>query len=161
LPQLLMTRSANALIPSTPILPATLASGKKLSKKQPSLARPCSVFGWMIHGAGVFLRAYRAEAGAMATITPEPSNAWTSGREAALRDIARVTSPAPRWSSPTKCLTSWPATIGWSCPDSTAGSPPGSSSLGGDFAGLIERHRNLDIAGIGRRVQNDSRCEII
>jgi SAM-dependent methyltransferase len=34
-------------------------------------------------------------------------------------------------------------------------------SMGDDFAGLIERHRNIDIAGIGRRVLNDSRYEII
>jgi SAM-dependent methyltransferase len=34
-------------------------------------------------------------------------------------------------------------------------------SMGDDFAALIERHRNIDIAGIGRRVLNDSRYEII
>jgi SAM-dependent methyltransferase len=34
-------------------------------------------------------------------------------------------------------------------------------SMGDDFAGLIERHRNIDIAGIGRRVLNDSRYEVI
>ena len=34
-------------------------------------------------------------------------------------------------------------------------------NMGDDFAGLIERHRNIDIAGIGRRVLNDSRYEII
>ena len=37
----------------------------------------------------------------------------------------------------------------------------GLMSMGNDFAGLIERHRNIDIAGIGRRVLNDSRYEII
>ncbi len=34
-------------------------------------------------------------------------------------------------------------------------------SMGDDFAGLIERHRNIDIAAIGRRVLNDSRYEVI
>lgn len=34
-------------------------------------------------------------------------------------------------------------------------------SMGDDFAGLIERHRNIDIAGIGRRFLNDSRYEVI
>jgi ubiquinone/menaquinone biosynthesis C-methylase UbiE len=34
-------------------------------------------------------------------------------------------------------------------------------SMGDDFAGLIERHRNIDIAEIGRRVLNDSRYEVI
>ena len=34
-------------------------------------------------------------------------------------------------------------------------------NMGDDFAGLIERHRNIDIAGIGRRVLNDSRYETI
>jgi SAM-dependent methyltransferase len=34
-------------------------------------------------------------------------------------------------------------------------------SMGDDFAGLIERHRKIDIEGIGRRVLNDSRYEII
>jgi SAM-dependent methyltransferase len=34
-------------------------------------------------------------------------------------------------------------------------------SMGDDFAGLVERHRNIDIAAIGRRVLNDSRYEII
>jgi SAM-dependent methyltransferase len=33
--------------------------------------------------------------------------------------------------------------------------------MGDDFAGLIERHRNIDIAEIGRRVLNDSRYEVI
>ena len=34
-------------------------------------------------------------------------------------------------------------------------------SMGDDFAGLVERHRNIDIAEIGRRVLNDSRYEVI
>ena len=34
-------------------------------------------------------------------------------------------------------------------------------SMGDDFAGLIERHRNIDIAEIGRRALNDSRYEVI
>jgi SAM-dependent methyltransferase len=34
-------------------------------------------------------------------------------------------------------------------------------SMGDDFAGLIERNRNLDVAAIGRRVLNDSRYEVI
>jgi len=34
-------------------------------------------------------------------------------------------------------------------------------SMGDDFADLVERHRNIDIAGIGRRVLNDSRYEVI
>jgi SAM-dependent methyltransferase len=34
-------------------------------------------------------------------------------------------------------------------------------SMGDDFAGLIERHRNIDIARIGRRVLNDSRYDVI
>jgi SAM-dependent methyltransferase len=34
-------------------------------------------------------------------------------------------------------------------------------SMGDDFAGLIERHRQIDIGGIGRRVLNDSRYETI
>jgi hypothetical protein len=33
--------------------------------------------------------------------------------------------------------------------------------VGDDFAGLIERHRDIDIAAIGRRVLNDSRYEVI
>ena len=33
--------------------------------------------------------------------------------------------------------------------------------MGDDFAGLIERHRNLDIAAIGRRVLNDSCYEVV
>jgi SAM-dependent methyltransferase len=33
--------------------------------------------------------------------------------------------------------------------------------MGDEFAGLIERHRNIDVAGIGRRVLNDSRFEVI
>ena len=33
--------------------------------------------------------------------------------------------------------------------------------MGDDFAGLVERHRNIDIAGIGRRVLNDSSYEVI
>ena len=34
-------------------------------------------------------------------------------------------------------------------------------SMGDDFADLVERHRNIDIAAIGRRVLNDSRYEVI
>ena len=34
-------------------------------------------------------------------------------------------------------------------------------SMGDDFAGLVERHRNIDIAEIGRRVLNDSHYEVI
>lgn len=34
-------------------------------------------------------------------------------------------------------------------------------SMGDGFAGLVERHRNLDVAAIGRRVLADSRCEPI
>jgi SAM-dependent methyltransferase len=34
-------------------------------------------------------------------------------------------------------------------------------SMGDDFAGVVERHRHIDIAGIGRRVLNDSRYEVI
>lgn len=34
-------------------------------------------------------------------------------------------------------------------------------SMGDDFAGLLERRRNMDIAAIGRRVLNDSRYEVI
>jgi len=34
-------------------------------------------------------------------------------------------------------------------------------SMGDDFASLIERHRNIDIAEIGRRVLNDSSYEVI
>jgi SAM-dependent methyltransferase len=34
-------------------------------------------------------------------------------------------------------------------------------SMGDDFAGLIERHRNIDIAAIGRRVLNNCRYEVI
>jgi hypothetical protein len=33
--------------------------------------------------------------------------------------------------------------------------------MGDDFAGLVERHRDIDIAAIGRRVLNDSRYEVI
>jgi hypothetical protein len=32
---------------------------------------------------------------------------------------------------------------------------------GDDFASLVERDRNLDIAAIGRRVLNDSHYEVI
>jgi ubiquinone/menaquinone biosynthesis C-methylase UbiE len=34
-------------------------------------------------------------------------------------------------------------------------------SMGDEFAGVVERHRNIDIAGIGRRVLSDSRYEVI
>ena len=34
-------------------------------------------------------------------------------------------------------------------------------SMGDDFAGLVERHRNIDIAEIGRRVLSDSRYEVV
>ena len=34
-------------------------------------------------------------------------------------------------------------------------------SMGDDFAGLVERHRNIDIAEIGRRVLDNSRYEVI
>jgi hypothetical protein len=34
-------------------------------------------------------------------------------------------------------------------------------SMGDDFAGVVDRHRNIDIAGIGRRVLRDSRYEVI
>ena len=34
-------------------------------------------------------------------------------------------------------------------------------SMGEDFAGLVERHRQIDIAEFGRRVLNDSRYEVI
>jgi ubiquinone/menaquinone biosynthesis C-methylase UbiE len=34
-------------------------------------------------------------------------------------------------------------------------------SMGDDFAGLVERQRNIDIAEIGRRVLKDSRYEVI
>ena len=34
-------------------------------------------------------------------------------------------------------------------------------SMGDEFAGLIERHRNIDVAEIGRRVLKDSRFEVI
>jgi SAM-dependent methyltransferase len=34
-------------------------------------------------------------------------------------------------------------------------------SMGDDFAGVVERHRNIDIAEIGRRVLSDSRYEVI
>lgn len=34
-------------------------------------------------------------------------------------------------------------------------------NMGDAFAGVVERHRNLDIAGIGRRVLADSRYEVI
>jgi hypothetical protein len=34
-------------------------------------------------------------------------------------------------------------------------------SMGDDFAGLVERHRNIDVAEIGRRVLDDSRYEVI
>jgi ubiquinone/menaquinone biosynthesis C-methylase UbiE len=34
-------------------------------------------------------------------------------------------------------------------------------SMGDDFAGLVERHRNIDIAEIGRRVLNNSCYEVI
>jgi SAM-dependent methyltransferase len=33
--------------------------------------------------------------------------------------------------------------------------------MGDQFAGLIERHRDIDVAAIGRRVLNDSRYEVI
>jgi hypothetical protein len=33
--------------------------------------------------------------------------------------------------------------------------------LGDDFTDLVERHRHLDIAAIGRGVLNDSRFEVI
>jgi len=34
-------------------------------------------------------------------------------------------------------------------------------SMGDDFAGLVERHRDIDVAEIGRRVLDDSRYEVI
>jgi hypothetical protein len=33
--------------------------------------------------------------------------------------------------------------------------------LGDDFTDLVERHRDIDIAAIGRRVLKDSRYEVI
>ena len=33
--------------------------------------------------------------------------------------------------------------------------------MGDDFAGLVERHQDIDIAAISRRVLNDSHDEVI
>jgi hypothetical protein len=33
--------------------------------------------------------------------------------------------------------------------------------MGDEFAGLVERHRDIDVAGIGRRVLSDSRFEVV
>jgi SAM-dependent methyltransferase len=81
--------------------------------------------------------------------------------EAALREMARVAKPgapviiadeAPDFLDLGHRL-GWPALDRWIASKLM--------SMGDDFAGLVERHRNLDIAGIGRRVLNDSRYDVI
>jgi SAM-dependent methyltransferase len=81
--------------------------------------------------------------------------------EAALREMARVAKPgapviiadeAPDFLDLGHRL-GWPALDRWIASKLM--------SMGDDFAGLVERHRNIDIAGIGRRVLNDSRYDVI
>ena len=81
--------------------------------------------------------------------------------EAALREMARVAKPgapvviadeAPNFLDLGHRL-GWPALDRWIASKLM--------SMGDDFAGLVERHRNLDIAAIGRRVLNDSRYDVI
>jgi ubiquinone/menaquinone biosynthesis C-methylase UbiE len=81
--------------------------------------------------------------------------------EAALREMARVAKPgapvviadeAPDFLDFGHRL-GWPALDRWIAAKLM--------SMGDDFAGLVERHRNLDIADIGRRVLNDSRYDVI
>jgi hypothetical protein len=69
--------------------------------------------------------------------------------------------PAPRWWSLTKCLTFLAFGHRLSLPGLDHWIASRLMNMGDDLAGLIERHRNIDIAGIGRRVLNDSRYEII
>ena len=72
--------------------------------------------------------------------------------EAALREMARVAKPG----APVIIADEAPDfldfghRLGWPALDRWIGSKL--MSMGDDFAGLVERHRNLDIAGIGRRV---------
>ncbi len=81
--------------------------------------------------------------------------------EAALREMARVAKPG----APVIIADEAPDFLDLGhrlgCPGLTAGSGSRLMSMGDDFAGLVERHRNIDIAGIGRRVLADSRYEII
>ena len=81
--------------------------------------------------------------------------------EAALREMARVAKPGALWSLPTKCLIFLTSAIGWGLPGLDHWIASKLMSMGDDFAGLIERHRKIDIGEIGRRVLNDSRYEII
>jgi hypothetical protein len=141
-----MTRSAKALILSTPILPATLASGKKLSKKQPPLARPFGVFGWMIHGEGVFLRAYHAEAGANGDDHPRTVERPDVPLGRASRD-----SPVTKPGAPVVIVDEMPEFLDrghrLELPRLDRWIASRLISMGDDFAGLIERHRKIDIAG--------------
>jgi SAM-dependent methyltransferase len=81
--------------------------------------------------------------------------------EAALREMARVAKPG----APVVIADEAPDfldlghRLGWPALDRWIASKL--MSMGDDFAGLVERHRNLDIAGIGRRVLNDSRYDVI
>jgi SAM-dependent methyltransferase len=81
--------------------------------------------------------------------------------EAALREMARVAKPgapviiadeAPDFLDLGHRL-GWPALDRWIASKLM--------SMGDDFAGLVERHRNIDIAAIGRRVLADSRYDVI
>jgi SAM-dependent methyltransferase len=81
--------------------------------------------------------------------------------EVALREMARVAKPgapvviadeAPDFLDFGHRL-GWPALDRWIAAKLM--------SMGDDFAGLVERHRNLDIADIGRQVLNDSRYDVI
>ena len=81
--------------------------------------------------------------------------------EAALREMARVAKPG----APVVIADEMPDflnfghRLGLPALDRWIGSRL--MSMGDDFASLVERHRNIDIAEIGRRVLDDSRYEVI
>jgi SAM-dependent methyltransferase len=81
--------------------------------------------------------------------------------EAALREMARVAKPGAR----VVVADELPDFLGFGhwlgLPGLDRWIASRLMSMGDEFAGLIERHRNIDIAAIGRRVLNDSRYEII
>ena len=81
--------------------------------------------------------------------------------EAALREMARVAKPG----APVVIADEMPDflnfghRLGLPALDRWIGSRL--MSMGDDFASLVERHRNIDIAEIGRRVLNDSHYKVI
>ena len=81
--------------------------------------------------------------------------------EAALREMARVAKPG----APVVVADEMPDFLNFGhalgLPELDRWIASKVMSMGDDFAGLVERHRKIDIAEIGRRVLNDSRYEVI